>query len=168
MKINAILAVGTNGLIGVDGGLPWKRISEDMNRFKSLTMGKPVIMGRKTFESLEKPLEGRKNIIVTSLSLCLHHGVAVRKTLNNAIALANMLQADECFLIGGKRIYEEAFDIDIVDRVYLTEVPEKLCRHGENEAYVNLPNFYKGWKFIDGSIDRSNNVKYTISERGRK
>jgi dihydrofolate reductase len=117
-------AVALNGVIGRDGGLPW-RLSTDLKRFKAATMGKPVIMGRKTFESIGKPLPGRLNIVVTRDRRFRSDGVEVVNSLNDAIALARirgrcMAGADAICIIGGGEIYRQA--IGLADRMHVTEV----------------------------------------------
>ena len=112
-----IAAVGRNGAIGQAGGLPW-RLSSDLRRFKALTMGKPLVMGRKTFESLRRPLPGRRLIVVTRDPAFAHPGVEVAHGLEEAIALG--AEAEEIMIGGGEEIYAQA--LSFADRLYLTEV----------------------------------------------
>jgi dihydrofolate reductase len=118
-----IAAVAANGVIGRDGGLPW-RLSTDLKRFKQLTMGKPVVMGRKTFQSIGKPLPGRTNIVVTRDASFASPGVVVvpdiASGLGAAEAAAESSGVDEVFVIGGAQIYAAA--IDLADRLYITHV----------------------------------------------
>lgn len=119
MKIIAIVAVSENGVIGVNGGLPWEPIKDDMRRFKALTVGHAVIMGRKTWKSLPaKPLLGRANYVVSSASpLFWFHQQA---SLDNGLSVARQSGYEKAFLIGGERIYREG--IPLCDEVYLTRV----------------------------------------------
>ena len=108
-RVAAIVAAGNNGAIGRDGELPW-HIAEDMRRFKSLTMGHPVIMGRRTWESLPKrPLPGRRNIVVSRNPDFRAEGAETAPSVEAAIALC---AADEIpFIIGGGEIYAAAFPL---------------------------------------------------------
>jgi dihydrofolate reductase len=112
VKICIHVAIAQNGVIGRDNGLPW-RLSSDMKRFKADTMGKPVVMGRKTWESFpKKPLPGRLNIIVTRDRTYKAEGAEIAHSLDDAIALARvrgrcMAGADEICVIGGGQIYEQ-------------------------------------------------------------
>jgi dihydrofolate reductase len=116
-RIAFVVAITRNGVIGLDGGLPW-RVSSDLKRFKAITMGKPVIMGRKTWESLpRKPLEGRTNIVVTRNRDYAAEGAIVVNSLSEALATA---KGDEACIIGGGELFREA--MPIVDRLYLTEI----------------------------------------------
>ena len=115
--ISLVVAAAENGVIGHRGALPW-RLPEDLKRFKSLTMGKPVIMGRKTWDSLpKKPLPGRTNIVVTRNLDCRAEGALVAHSFADAIAQAN---ADEIMVIGGEAIFAEA--LPLAQIVHLTEV----------------------------------------------
>lgn len=117
-------AVAENGVIGADGGLPW-RLSSDLKRFKAGTMGRPVIMGRKTFEGIGKPLPGRLNIVVTRDRGWSHEGVETAGSLDEAIRLATararcMTGVDEIAVIGGGEIYAQA--LPLADRLHITHV----------------------------------------------
>jgi dihydrofolate reductase len=117
-----IAAVADNGIIGADGGMPW-RLSTDMKRFRALTMGKPVLMGRKTYASLGKPLEGRTNIVITRgapLAPPVLTAKEVREGIETALEAARRLAADEVMVIGGGTIY--AATISLADRLYITHV----------------------------------------------
>ena len=117
-----IVARADNGIIGRDGAMPW-HISEDLRRFKRLTVGKPVIMGRKTFESIGKPLPGRHNIVLTRDADWRAEGVTVAANLAEAVAAAGLnpkARADTIFVIGGAQVYAEA--MPSATRIELTEV----------------------------------------------
>ena len=118
MIVSLVLAMAENGVIGKDGALPW-RIPEDMRHFKALTMGKPCIMGRKTWDSLpKKPLPGRANIVVTRDRNFHAEGAIVAHSLDEAFARAG--NAEEIAIIGGAEIYAAA--LPHAHRIYLTEV----------------------------------------------
>ncbi len=115
-----VVAMAENGIIGSDGKIPW-RIADDMRRFKALTLGKPCIMGRKTWDSLpKKPLPGRTNIVVTRDSSFDAPGAVVVHSLAEALARAQSEKAAEIAVIGGADIYAVA--LPHVTRIYLTEV----------------------------------------------
>lgn len=118
--ISLILAMSSNGVIGANGALPW-RIPEDMRRFKALTMGKPCIMGRKTWDSLpKKPLPGRTNIVVTRDANFAADGAVVAHSLDEALARASAEKPDEIMVIGGAEIYKAV--LPRATRIHLTEV----------------------------------------------
>jgi dihydrofolate reductase len=117
-RIAFVVAVSRNGVIGSNGGLPW-HISSDLKRFKAVTMGKPVIMGRKTWESLPKrPLPGRANIVITRQDNYQASGAIVVADIKAALAAAGT--AEEIAVIGGGEIFREVFPL--ADRIYFTEV----------------------------------------------
>ena len=113
-----VAAVGRNRVIGVDGRLPW-RIPEDLARFRRLTMGHALVMGRETFESIGRPLPGRVNIVLTRRSGWSHQGTRVAGSLDDALEMASSLGLD-AFVAGGAAVYEAA--LDVADRLELTEV----------------------------------------------
>jgi dihydrofolate reductase len=121
--IAIIVAVAENGVIGRDGRLPW-HISSDLKRFRALTMGKPVIMGRKTFQSLARPLDGRDNIVITRNPNFRSEGATFVPSFEAALALARERAqargADEIMVIGGAEVYRAA--LPLADRIYLTRV----------------------------------------------
>ena len=110
--------MGRNGVIGVDGDLPWK-IPEDLVRFKRLTMGHSLVMGRETFESIGRPLPGRINIVLTRRRDWAHDGVEVAHSLDDGLAIASAKETD-AFVSGGAQVYAEA--LGVADRMELTEV----------------------------------------------
>lgn len=119
MRLALIAAVARNGVIGRGGDLPW-RISADLKYFKATTMGKPMIMGRRTFESIGKALPGRTSIVVTRQAGFKAEGVEVAGDLDQALAIAAGLGAEEAMVIGGGEIYKAA--LPRADRLYITEV----------------------------------------------
>lgn len=113
-----VAAVARNGVIGVDGGLPW-RIPEDMSRFKDLTMGGALVMGRETFESIGRPLPGRTSIVLTRDPGWFHEGVEVARSLAQALEIASS-RGLSAFVSGGAEVYRAA--LSVADRMELTEV----------------------------------------------
>lgn len=119
--LSLIVAMDRNGLIGRDNGLPW-RLPADLKFFKKTTLGKPVIMGRKTFESIGKPLPGRLNIVVTRNPDYSAPGCTVVASFEQALRAAGPVE--EAVVIGGAALYERA--LADADRIYLTEVQAVL------------------------------------------
>ncbi|HEY6125092.1 MAG TPA: type 3 dihydrofolate reductase [Steroidobacteraceae bacterium] len=137
--ITLIVAVADNGVIGRDNALPW-HLPEDLKRFKRLTMGKPMIMGRKTFESIGKPLPGRLNIVVTRDTNYQREGVAVVHGAEAAIAAA--VNAPEVMVIGGADLFR--LFLPMAGRVHLTRVHAEI--HG-NVMWPALDN--RQWEVIE-------------------
>jgi dihydrofolate reductase len=123
MQTVLIVAVADNGVIGAGGAIPW-RLKTDLQRFKAMTVGKPVVMGRKTFLSLRRPLPGRTNIVITRDSRFSAAGAVVTTSLKEARAIAagDAMRrfATEIAVIGGAEIYNQW--MDIADRLEVTEV----------------------------------------------
>ncbi len=140
MILSLVVARADNGVIGRDNALPW-RLPPDLRHFKRLTVGKPVVMGRRTFESIGKPLPGRHNIVLTRDPQWQAEGVTVVANLAEAIAAAGLnplARADEVMIIGGAQIYAEA--LPSARRVHLTEV------HAAPDGDTLLPAFDPaGW-----------------------
>jgi dihydrofolate reductase len=135
--ISLVLAMADNGVIGRDGALPW-RIADDMRRFKALTIGRPCIMGRRTWESLpKKPLPGRANIVVTRDTSFHAEGAVVVHSLDEAVAQAG--EAPEICVIGGVDIFRAA--LPQATLIHLTQV------HGDVEGDTRMPPFDRGiWR----------------------
>jgi dihydrofolate reductase len=123
VRLSLVAAVARNGVIGANQAMPW-RLSTDLRRFKRLTWGKPVILGRKTFETIGKPLAGRANIVITRTSDMKREGVTFASSIDKAIvaaeAEATVSGADEAMVIGGGMVY--AATIMMADRLYVTHV----------------------------------------------
>ncbi len=143
MIISLVVAVAENGIIGADGGLPWK-LSTDLRLFRRLTLGKPVVMGRRTFQSLKKPLDLRDNIVISSdPAFEPPAGVSVVATPTEALTLARVLArtgsgADEIMVIGGAGVFRSL--LPVADRIYWTEV------HASPAGDVSFPPFdAAGW-----------------------
>lgn len=133
MSITLILAAADNGVIGSHGAIPW-RISDDMKRFKALTLGKTVIMGRKTWDSLpKKPLPGRRNIVVTRQKDWRGEGA-------ETMSLGEALAVTDAFVIGGAEIYRAA--LARAGRIELTEV------HGDYEGEAKFTFDRAGWREV--------------------
>ncbi|MBN8912348.1 MAG: dihydrofolate reductase [Rhizobiales bacterium] len=147
MRVSLIVAVAENGVIGRDGKLPW-RLSADLKTFRRLTMGKPLIMGRKTFQSLKGPLDGRDNIVLTTDPFFEAQGVSVVNTFADAVTLARTLArtggADEVMVIGGADVFRAA--LPLADRIYWTQV------HASADGDVHFPDLdLSDWTEIEQS-----------------
>lgn len=119
--ISLVVAAARNGVIGRDGGLPW-HLGDDLRFFKALTMGKPLIMGRKTFESIGRPLPGRRNIVLTRREDFEAAGCEVVAAVEDALAAAGAVE--EIMVIGGGEIYR--LFLPLAERVYLTRVETEV------------------------------------------
>lgn len=119
MTLSVIAAVARNGIIGRDNGLPW-HLPEDLKRFKALTMGHHIIMGRKTYESLGRLLPGRTTVIVTRNPAYAVPGALVAGSLEQAVAMCG--NDPEVFVIGGAELYRES--LLLAQRLYLTEIDQ--------------------------------------------
>lgn len=115
--ISLVVAMSTNRVIGINNTLPW-HLPADLKHFKSLTMGHHIIMGRKTYESIGKPLPGRTSVVITRNSDNKMPGVVVANSLQSALAACG--NDEEIFVIGGAELYRQA--IDVADRIYLTQI----------------------------------------------
>ena len=123
MKISLIAAMASNRVIGRQGAIPWS-IPGEQKIFKKITMGHAVIMGRKTFESLDQPLGGRTNIIVTRQTAYRADGCIVAHDLTSAIKCCPA-DEEEAFVCGGGQLYQEA--LSMADRIYLTVIPREIA-----------------------------------------
>ncbi|NVJ98618.1 MAG: dihydrofolate reductase [Alphaproteobacteria bacterium] len=137
MSLSLIVAMAKDRAIGRDNDLPW-HLPADLKYFKAVTMGKPIVMGRKTYESIGRPLPGRRNIVITRNENWQADGVDVVSSLAEAKALAE--QHDEAMIIGGAQIYGQA--LEYVDRLYITEVDLTVP-----DADAHFPEFgAMGWQ----------------------
>ena|SRR3989344_5261315 len=140
MEISIIVAVSQNNVIGAKNKLPWY-LPADLKRFKKLTMGHHIIMGRKTFESIGRVLPGRVNVVVTRNLDYKEEGVVVVNSLEDAFKLAKNAKETEAFVIGGAEIFTET--LPKVDKIYMTKVNAKI------DGDVFFPSFdEKQWKVI--------------------
>jgi dihydrofolate reductase len=128
--ISLIVAMAQNGVIGRDNSLPW-RLPEDLKRFRAFTLGKPILMGRKTFESLGRPLPGRTNLVLTRDRSWFADGVIVVHSIEAALMQA--ASSDELVVIGGAEIYRLV--LPVARRIYLTHV------HADVPGDITFPEF---------------------------
>ena len=154
MKISLVAAISSNGVIGNGGKLPW-HIPKDLNHFKSLTINKPMIMGRKTFQSIGKPLKGRTSIVITRNHNFELKGAVIVHTWPEALKSAKFSLAkasqNEVMIIGGAEIYNIA--LANADRLYLTEI------HKSYEGDAMFPKFNRNkWKEIAREDFSSSNL----------
>ncbi len=146
-----------NRVIGNNNELIWK-LSSDLKRFKELTTGHSVVMGRKTYESIGKPLPNRRNIIITRNLEYKVDGCEIVSSLEEALLLTN----NDCFIIGGGEIYNQS--IELADRIYLTLV------HKEFEGDTTFPELGKEWAKMsrkDFESDEKNEYNYSFIEYDR-
>jgi dihydrofolate reductase len=136
MRISIVVIVASNGGIGKDNGLLW-RLPDDLKHFKAVTMGKPIVMGRKTYESIGRPLPGRVNIVISRQADLVIPGCVVADSLENAIKAAGVV--DEVAIVGGAEIYKHA--LPLTNTIYMTEV------HASIDADVFFPPLEKSdWR----------------------
>lgn len=161
MIISFIVAMGKNRIIGKNSSLPWN-MPADMKRFRDLTAGKPMIMGRKTFESIGRPLPNRTNIIITRDKNCKVKGCVVAHSVDEAIKAAG--NAPEAMVIGGFQIFKEFFPI--ANKIYLTVIGNNF----EGDTY--FPEYNKSeWKETEKEEykkDGENPYDYTFLVLERK
>jgi dihydrofolate reductase len=161
--ISFIVAVSQNNVIGKDNKLPW-HLPSDMKYFKNKTWAMPVVMGRKTFEALGKPLDGRTNIVITRQTDWKPAGVAIVHSIDQAILEATMTDAKEIFVIGGSEIFSAA--LPSADRIYLT-----LIHHDfEGDAFFPKPDL-DDWKLVsnkDCDADEKNKYAHSFQVWERK
>lgn len=134
MKLSLIAAVARNGAIGRDNALLW-HLPGDLPRFKQLTMGSPLIMGRKTYDSIGRPLPGRRNIVITRNADWSVPGVEVAQSLDEALAL--VAEAPQAFVVGGGQIYAQS--LPHADELLLTEVDQDVA-----DADTFFPDWPRG------------------------
>src|SRR3954464_7334561 len=150
MRISIIVAVAENGVIGRGGTLPW-RLSADLQRFKRLTMGHTIIMGRRTWESIGRPLPGRKTVIVTLQPAYRvdEDYIQVAHSLAAAVECAENSGDDEAFIIGGAELYREA--TGAADRLYITKV------HASVDGDTYFPEINWGdWRLVESEEHDAN------------
>jgi dihydrofolate reductase len=148
VRLSLVAAVAENGVIGAEGEMPW-HYPEDLAHFKATTMGHPVIMGRRTYESIERqldgPLPGRTNVVLSRQeSLALPEGAVHAHNTDEALELAEVALDDDqewVYVVGGATVYE-AF-IDEAEELVVTEVPESP------EGDTRFPEFGSGWREVD-------------------
>lgn len=160
MLISLIVAVAENGVIGKDNALIWK-LSEDLKNFKRITSGHSIIMGRKTFESIGRPLPNRTNIVVSRDTNLQIEGCYMARSLDEAFQLAAQADGnDEAFVIGGATIYEQA--LLFVDKVYLTKVKASP----EGDAFFAI-SVFDSWEVVSKTSfkkDEKNEYDFEVVE----
>jgi dihydrofolate reductase len=139
--ISIIVAAAENNAIGRDGELLWT-LPNDMKFFKNTTWGLPVIMGRKTFESVNKPFKGRRNFVITRQADWKLDGVVMAGDITDALAKAAETNCKEIFIIGGGEIYKQS--MDITDRIYITRVHHSFA---DADAFFPVIDEAK-WKLV--------------------
>lgn len=172
--ISTIVAVAKNGVIGKEGGMPW-HLPAELARFKEVTMGHPIIMGRKTHESIGRALPGRTNIVITRNKDFKAEGCEVARSLDEAIEKANQTEGGsaaqtskkfrrpkEIFIIGGEQIYKQA--MPLLDRIYLTRVDAEV----DGDKFFNYdPSEWKQISSEKHPADEKNqyDFEFTVLER---
>lgn len=163
MLVSIIVAVSENHVIGRNGGLPW-HLPADLRHFRNLTWGMPIIMGRKTFESIGKPLPGRTSIVISSDPQWHQEQVLLARDPKQALELAAGTGCREAFIIGGGKIYSQM--LDRADRIYLTRV------HAETpgDTFFPAPDHEK-WVMVSAeehAADEKNNFAYVFQQWDKK
>jgi len=159
MKLSIIVAIAKNGVIGGNNGLLW-HIPEDLKHFKKITSGHSIIMGRKTFESIGKPLPHRRNIVVTRNPSFNADGIEIANSLDKALDLVR--DESEVFIIGGGEIYKQA--LPIADKLYVTRVHESY----EGDTYFP-PISPDEWQLISSDKQSpTDGPGFTFEEYKRK
>ena len=163
MIVSAIVAVSENNAIGKDNQLPW-HLPEDLKFFKRTTMGKPVLMGRKTFDSMGKALTGRLNIVISRQELQLPEGVLLCHSVEEGMEKLEGLDHEEVFVIGGGQIFEET--LDRIDRLYITIVHTVI-----EDATAFFPDIdHSHWKLVweeKHEADEKHKFAYTFQQYER-
>ena len=152
MIISAIVAVARNGIIGKDNNLPW-RLPADLQYFRKVTTGHTIILGRKNYQSIGKPLPNRTNIVLSRDPQFSAEGCTVLASLEAAIEIARQANESECFIVGGADIYRQA--MPIIQRLYLTRIEADFA------GDVVMPDLGTGWKevFKGSSVVKKFQVK---------
>jgi dihydrofolate reductase len=143
MIVSSIVAVGNNNAIGIDNDLPW-HLPADLKFFKETTRGHHVIMGRKSFESIGRPLPGRTNIIITKNTDFAHSGVIVKSSIPDALAYAAESGQEEVFILGGASVYAQT--LNLWHRLYLTHVDAIIDNATAFFPDIDLDNWKLTWE----------------------
>ena len=157
--ISMIVARSRNHVIGRDNQMPWK-ISADLQFFKRVTMGYPVIMGRKTWESIGRPLPGRRNIVVSRNAGYEPTGGELARSLDEA--LNRLSEAPRVFVIGGEQLFKQAFDR--ADRLFITEIDMDV---EGGDTFFELPN-KADWKEVERTSGSENGIQFHFVTLERK
>lgn len=161
MTLSIIVAIAENNVIGKDNSLIW-HLPADLKYFKALTMGHPIVMGRKTFESIGKPLPGRTSVIITRNTAYKPEGCLIAHSLTEAVEM--LKSYEKAFIIGGEQIYRQA--IDIVDFLYITEVHRAF--DGDAFFPVINPDIWEKTFRSDHEPDDKNAYPYSFVVYKRK
>jgi dihydrofolate reductase len=163
LKISLIVAAAQNGVIGRDNQLIW-RLPDDLKQFKRLTTGHPIIMGRKTFDSIGKPLPNRTSIVITRSKEWCMEGVLVVNSIEEAVEVAQKTDTEEVFVIGGAEIYR--LTLPIADKIYLTEVRADF----EGDAYFTIPDieYWQEESRLHHTSDEKHAIAFDFVELVRK
>jgi dihydrofolate reductase len=157
MRVSILVAVAENGVIGRGGKLPW-HLADDLRRFKQLTMGHTIVMGRKTWESIGRALPGRRMIVISRQAGYHVEGAQVAGSLENALQIAEAAGDDETFVIGGSEIYRLA--LPRVDRIHLTRV------HADVAGDEYFPDFSaSNWQLVESvshAADTDNDYPFSF------
>ena len=161
--ISLLVAASENNAIGKDGKLLWN-LPNDLKYFKNLTWGMVVVMGRKTYEAIDKPLPGRVNVVITRKTDWVRDGVQVAEDLNKSLKLAEATNCKEIFIIGGGEIYTEF--MSKADRIYMTRV------HAELDGDTYFPTFTSdNWNLVSSKkyeADVKHKYSYTFEVWDKK
>ena len=157
--LNLIVAKTNNNCIGFKNSLPWI-LKDDMKFFKEKTYNNVVVMGRKTFESLNKPLKNRKNVIITKQQKIIND-VYIGNNINDAI---NLFSNEEIFIIGGEQIYKQT--INLVDRMFITEIDVNI--DGDSFFPIFDEKLWNKKILINKNKDENNQYNFKIFEYLRK
>jgi len=157
MRTSLIVAVSDNNVIGKNNTLPW-HLPADLAYFKKTTSGKPVIMGRLTYESIGRPLPNRLNIVISTTNPSLPEGVLVFSSIQEAMSHLNTINTEEAFIIGGNRLFADA--VNHIDNMYITRV------HATVDGDVFFPEVdMHNWKLVSSEkheVDEKNKIEYTF------
>lgn len=163
LHISLLVAASENNVIGKNNQLPW-HLPNDLKYFKNLTWGMPIVMGRKTFDSIGKPLPGRKSIVITRNKDWKFGGVAVVHSIQDAIDQSERFGVKEIFVIGGAHVFEAAFPL--ATRLYLT----RIRHHFDGDVFLP-PIDERKWKLVnshDHAADEKNKYPHTYEVWERK
>ena len=158
--VSIVVATAQNNVIGNDNDLIW-HLPADLKHFKSVTSGSSILMGRKTYESIGRPLPKRENIIITRQTGLLIEGCVVLNSLQEAI---NKAESEEVFIIGGGEIYKQA--MEIADKIYLTKIHQDF--EGDTMFPEIDPNVWKELSCVSGELDEKNKLKHSFLELVRR
>ena len=157
MIVSVIFASDCKGLIGKENGLPW-HLPADLKHFRKLTTGHSILMGRKTYESIGKPLPKRRNLVISRNPDYVAEGCEVFASLGAAVEACG--GEEEIFIIGGVTIYRQAFESGIVNRIYHTQIHEEF----DGDAYFSIPEI-DSWEKVaqtDHLPDEKNKSAYSF------